>query len=66
MREGQQRWQLAETLKPADLEPVLTTWTGFNRLPANKLTRRKPTPPANLAAAKTAPTTPTPPQGPSK
>ena len=33
MREGQQRWQLAETLKSSDLEPVLTTWTGFNRLP---------------------------------
>lgn len=67
MREGEQRWQLAESLKSADLEPVLTTWAGYNRLPQNKLTRHKPTPPASLAAARTtnAPT-PNPAPGPPK
>ena len=58
MHEGLQRWQLADTLRAGDLEPVLTTWLALNRLPQNTLTRRKITHPAPGSIAQTAPTVP--------
>jgi len=54
MREGAQRWQLPDTLRPQDLEPVMTTWLALNRLPANKLTRNTVKHPAAGSVAQTA------------
>jgi hypothetical protein len=65
MREGLQRWQLADTLRAQDLEPVMTTWSAFNRLPKNTLTRNKIAHPAPTSVANTAATSPPPtPAGP--
>jgi hypothetical protein len=54
MREGLQRWQLPDTLRPHDLEPVITTWLALNRLPANKLTRNTVKHPAAGSIPRTA------------
>jgi hypothetical protein len=68
MREGAQRWQLPDTLRPQDLEPVMTTWLALNRLPANKLTRKQVKHPVTGSIAQTSaaigPNSPAPPAAP--
>lgn len=50
MHAGLQRWQFAGALHDNELQPMVMTWLGYNRLGAGILTRSKP--PAPPAAEK--------------